>query len=537
MSNPKATKGEAEGTGVAGRPFSEMPGLNDAIAAERDAAAKAETAGAKAADPTTPKTEEKPKTQAAAPSKTAAPSKAATPPKTPSSKEPATTTPAPKTAPATAASSAAAAAAKPATSPARAGAATASTSPVSPSPAPMPPPAKKSGSLAGTVLIVLIALILGGIGTIAAAPQFAPLLPSPVADFLMNRGESTDRTIAALETRIAELQGEVQDLRAAAADAADEQALDSLSQRIGALEDGPATPVDAQALAALGERLAALETAEPDVTGAELATLEERLSELEAAEPEVRESEIAALAERIDALDLSSTDSAALATRLATLEDAPTAATAEALDALSDQLAALTGRLDAAEANAAAAEEAMRAAEAAASRQVQRSQIDAVAGRLTEAFRSGAPYAGALANLGDLTGEMPPEPLSAASDGIATNEDLLEAFPEHAQAAIRADIAANADDGTLGQASAWLRSQVTARPTTAQEGESTEAKLSRIEAALASGNAATALTEAETLDEAPRGALGDWLRKLTDRVAAETALADYLIAVGATPRG
>ena len=84
--------------------------------------------------------------------------------------------------------------------------------------------------------------------------------------------------------------------------------------------------------------------------------------------------------------------------------------------------------------------------------------------------------------------------------------ELKTAFPGLAHEALRASLRAEAE-GYTGKALAFMKSQVATRSLTPQEGNSTDAILSRIEAALAAGNLTECLSEAEALNDAARGPL------------------------------
>ena len=154
---------------------------------------------------------------------------------------------------------------------------------------------------------------------------------------------------------------------------------------------------------------------------------------------------------------------------------------------------------------------------------------------LNSRMQNGVAYANALDEIEGLTGKTVPDALRASADaGVATPEWLLRGWGRRAQAALAAEIEANADDGVLGQASARLRSVVAGRPKNEQEGNDAASIISRIEARLKDGSLADALSEAESLPDASQKALGDWLDRLRARVAAEQAASDYIADLGAS---
>ena len=152
---------------------------------------------------------------------------------------------------------------------------------------------------------------------------------------------------------------------------------------------------------------------------------------------------------------------------------------------------------------------------------------------LLSRMQNGVAYANALDEIERLTGTAPPEGLSApAGSGVATADWLLRGWGRRAQAALAAEIQANADDGILGQAGARLRSVVSGRPKSEQEGDDVASIVSRVEARLKDGALDQALAEAESLPDAPRAALGDWLERLQARVSADNAAQAYIASLG-----
>ena len=76
----------------------------------------------------------------------------------------------------------------------------------------------------------------------------------------------------------------------------------------------------------------------------------------------------------------------------------------------------------------------------------------------------------------------------------------------------------------VGRLTSFVEAQVQTRSLTPQEGDSTDAVLSRAEAALKDTDLDTALSELQGLPEAARTAMGAWL---TDAEARQAALAAY----------
>lgn len=223
------------------------------------------------------------------------------------------------------------------------------------------------------------------------------------------------------------------------------------------------------------------------------------------------------------------------------LPGADTLATKADLAALKKDVA---GRLGTIEAGVKAAEENAKAAAAAAEvaskattkatgkveNAIRNASVRSAVAALTSRLQNGTSFAGALGELEKLTGTEAPAALKdAAANGVATKDDLRRGFGRAAQAAISADIRAEAaDEGILGKAGARLRSVVAGRPKDEVEGDDTAAIVSRIEARLHDGALADALAESEALSVPAKEALADWLSALGKRVAADAAAANYI---------
>ncbi|MEL7347961.1 MAG: hypothetical protein AAFN17_09420 [Pseudomonadota bacterium] len=502
----KATPPAGDKAAETPRPFAEMSGVNDAIAKERGTATPPPPkAATKAAAKPAPKAETKPaaKAEAKPAAKPAAPAKP-----TPSAASKPVPTAAPK-----------------------------------PAPTPSPPPAPSRGP--GLVTTGIVALIAGGLGGVFGAPYVQPLLAPEGAPTL----ETLEGRVSTLETAeppapVAaadpELQTQVEALAAEVTALSGALTVDlaPLEERIGTLEQASEVAAGgdgaAAALGALTARLDTLEGATPEVVA--------RIEALETAEPEVTGDAVDAVAARVEALetaepDVTGAEVAGIASRVETLESAPEAATAEALGALDARLSAMESQLAEASARADQAEALLAEARAEAQVLARKVDIAAAAETLSGQLTAGEPFADTLATLTELAQAEAPAGLTAAAGGVATTEALAEAFDPLAQRALRAEIAAQAEEGALGQATAWFQSQVVARPAGAREGEDTASRLSRIAALLEDGDAVTALAEADMLADAPRAALGGWLEDLRLRAVAEADLAVWLADIGTETRG
>lgn len=327
--------------------------------------------------------------------------------------------------------------------------------------------------------LMLGGLVAGGIGY-GAAYYTQPEFDTTAMDVAL--AEQT-KTIAALRADVERL-GQGPDLSAI------EQAISDTGARIedasGQIDSTAAT------VAGLAERLRAVEL-RGDEAG-----------KVDAVAQNAYERELAQIRDQIVAQSQQmSADAQQAATRLAALEQ-----NAEAVRVTADQVTAE------AEAARTAAEQAR--AQAAAQQAI---------GKVNAAFADGAPYQDALAPLAAMT-EIP-EALSApAADGVATLTKLGEDLP----GAIRSALGAARDAGESGEDSgrigSFFKRQFQVRSTTAQDGSSVDAILSRLEANLRSGDLTGALAEADALPATARDALGPWLGLAQTRDGAVTALND-----------
>jgi hypothetical protein len=259
-----------------------------------------------------------------------------------------------------------------------------------------------------------------------------------------------------------------------AGSAAQDQQLMALSQEISTLE---------QALAQMEEEIAAAGSGEG------LTALEERVGALEGdgASADVE----AGLADLVARLESVEAERQALTERVAALEEE-----------IADR----------------SAEESINQAFAAA--------------RLKSAIDRGGAFAPALQAFAAVA---PDHPAVAALDdfaetGVPTRDQLADRFPDVAQEMLTAVHAGAADDGMIDRLMASARSVVTVRPTGAVEGESVEAIIARMEAAIGEGDLAAAIAEWESLPETAKAASEDYAADLRARAEADTILNDALSA-------
>lgn len=215
-------------------------------------------------------------------------------------------------------------------------------------------------------------------------------------------------------------------------------------------------------------------------------------------------------------------------------EQVATTAQVEAVNTgLSEKLEALTGRVDEVAAAATSAAESASAAQEQVGGAIRDASLRSAVAALTSQFTTGQPFSASLGEVSTLSEQAVPEALASVADsGVATPDALLASFGRAAQEAVAADLRASADGNVLGQATARLRSLAAGRPQEAQEGDDVSAILSRVEAALSSGDLSMAADEADSLPEAAAAAMEGWLGQLKARVSADAALSDYVAALG-----
>ncbi|MFK7754640.1 MAG: COG4223 family protein, partial [Sedimentitalea sp.] len=158
--------------------------------------------------------------------------------------------------------------------------------------------------------------------------------------------------------------------------------------------------------------------------------------------------------------------------------------------------------------DARAKEEAARAAEAAAEVKVQAAANKAQAALLRAALDEGAPYGDVIAALEQGGVSVPAELGATSDDGVVTMAALQAEFPGAARAALKS--ARSADTAEPGNVTSFLQRQLGARSVEPRDGDGADAVLSRIEAAVTSGQLGAALDEITTLPDAAKAALATW---------------------------
>ncbi len=339
--------------------------------------------------------------------------------------------------------------------------------------------------LSARVLKVLFLLAVGCGIALWGAPKLAPMLPqgmAPVAEFLMPGQFEAKSDVAALRSEVTE--------------------------KLAALEARPTGDVTQanvdKALAGIKAELGKNDTQE---IKDRLAKVETRLDTMAA--------ELAAMNERL-ALQITE-NGAALSKEAA----AKLSGYQAVIDGLKAQIADIAAATSKQESNATA-----KVATSAASRLLT---------DIGSALDTGGSFQGALEGLTDLSGIEAPAGLAAiAATGTPSLADLRSQFGDVAYSALKAETQAESGSGVVGKLGAFLRTQVGTRSLSRQEGNSTDAILSRIEDDLIKGNVEQALAEAETLSDAPKAAMKDWIAPLANLSAARSAMKELAQSLGAT---
>jgi hypothetical protein len=359
-----------------------------------------------------------------------------------------------------------------------------------------PPRASNAFALIAFAVIGALVVLLGGY-----LLMFTDILPPPGRDTADTALAETQR----LEDEIAALQQQI-----AATPTTD---LTPLADRVAALEQVTA------GIGALQQQVddlaaqAATDRTERQNIANDLAELTREVTTAAAAagDPQAAEelgNEINALAERLTALE-----NAGPPDQIVTLQ--------QGLDQLQTQVAGLT---DTTQALAANAEDRNRAADAA--RVLAYNNLRAVAER-GDAF---APELAVLAELG-----VPDTALagleSAAATGIISRTALADAFPDVADAILRATSEPDAEAGFWTRLWANAQNIVEVRPNVPIEGDTPVAIVSRMQAAIDAGDFATALNERTALPQAGLDASADWAASVQQRLDLDAAIADLATAL------
>lgn len=334
-------------------------------------------------------------------------------------------------------------------------------------------------------------------GVIGAALGIAALFGLQATDLLPAPGGSGTDT-SALENEISGLKATIDDLRSSVAQAPEGAAdLSSINSRLESLETAVSSgSTSTDAGPALGEFSTRLDQLSEKVDG--LAG--------DGASGEVRE-QIAGLAGRVDDMSGSLSDVQGRMGEMTSRLDALETSQAE----LS---ASLTERIDRAE-----------QAIAAPGREMQMAKAIAVSG-LKAAIDRGGSFAPELEAYASVAPDDPAvsELREFAANGVPTQGELVERFPDAANAMIAAMNPVPEDAGVLDRLLASAKSVVKVRQVGDVEGDSTEAIAARLENQLKNGNLDGAVAEWNALPEQAKAAAPEFGKGLIARAEVEKLL-------------
>lgn len=144
---------------------------------------------------------------------------------------------------------------------------------------------------------------------------------------------------------------------------------------------------------------------------------------------------------------------------------------------------------------------------------------------LEDALRDNRPYRQILIKISALSDlAIPPALELGADQGGVDLEQLKQQFPSAARRALAASDPAEPANLSAARLGAFIKRQLNARSLSPQTGASTDAILSRAEAALASGDLSAALAEIEVLTPAPAAQMAAWKALAEQKLARQNAL-------------
>lgn len=359
---------------------------------------------------------------------------------------------------------------------------------------------EKSPSLSSRILTWLVLMAIGAGLVLWGGPKLAPNLPAwaaPLARVLTPGGDQALQEVAALRgeltEQIASIEPEVDEagiLSSAAQNAADGDVV--LAKRLDALEALVTESPQAEILS----RIATLETRQEGVSAA-VASLNETLSEAITSGGDMSAETLAQLAAKDAVIEGLKAEMAELTSQMSDLR----ALVEDTNDAMRTRTEAMLNEAQNAE---------RKAAEMAKLTAIQE-KLSA----LRSTARSGAAFRSQLdAYVAESNAEIPDVIAANAASGLPELAVLEEDFASASHLALREAIKSEAGDGTLSRVGAFLQSQVATRSLAPQEGDTTDAILSRMGSALSSDQLGTVLDEAEALDETARQPLAAFLNKV-----------------------
>ena len=309
--------------------------------------------------------------------------------------------------------------------------------------------------------------------------------------------------------------------------------LAALDARLTATEKSNAT--GAAALADLDARFGVLQTnvaAKLAATGSSLTAMQGNIDKLQASGGDLApvRDELKTLSARVDAVaaGASSADAGAIAANLATAQQSLTALT-QRVSALDDRAGGTDSAIAALKTELGAAKAAIDQAAAAPSPKTIAAamQLPLLISALDADFAAGRPFAADLTALESAVPEahVPASLSGAAATGLPAAADVVAAF-ETRMPDIMAARPASTDSSWQGQLGDWVKGVLALRQEGAETGDSADAVLSRLEAAVNRHDFAGALTLLGQLPPPMQQAAGDVRPKLQSLADADSFLAD-----------
>ena len=366
-------------------------------------------------------------------------------------------------------------------------------------------------SLAARALRGLLLVSISIIVALWGAPKLAPVLPAglgPVAEFLMPGQSDAKASVAALRTELDQKLANV--LKSTGIDQT------AINKSISAY-----AVTQAEEIEIIKDALFSIQSQDIETR---IALLESRFKGLSA--------EISAVTERV-LLQIPKNDAILSETAVTELSDY--SAALEKLKSQVSELSVTNSILSQKiEEASKASSRRIKEAEKEATKQVVSIAIKKNLADVAIALDRGGPFKASLDALALATGVKIPESLAIiAVNGSTSWLTLRNGFSEVAHKALRADIQAKVDDGSISKLGAFFKTQVGTRSLERKEGPETDAILSRVEDDLLNRRLDAALIEANSLPSSVKSAISVWVAKLGALSAAHSDFKDFSSAVGA----
>ena len=147
--------------------------------------------------------------------------------------------------------------------------------------------------------------------------------------------------------------------------------------------------------------------------------------------------------------------------------------------------------------------------------------------KIKEALNFGGPYKLALEEISKKETQIP-KALLDNSEGVVTMNYLKTNFPTVAHASLKASLKQSDKSGFGGKLLGFLKSQVTVRSLDAQEGNSVNAILSRMQVALNNDDLSESIRQSSDLNGTAKSEIKDWLLLAVQRQETIEAFSEML---------